>query len=56
MVKPAISKITKITTKIKNNTLAIAAAPAAMPVKPNSAAISEMIKKNKAHFSIIASY
>jgi len=41
------------TMKIKNNTLAIEAAPAAIPVKPNIAAIIAMTTKMTAHLSII---
>lgn len=40
------------TRKIKNNILAIEAAPAAMPVKPNMAATIAMIKNMAAHLSI----
>ena len=40
------------TRKIKNNILAIEAAPAAMPVKPNTAATIAMIKNITAHLSI----
>ena len=40
------------TIKIKNNTLAISAAPAAMPVNPNTAAISAIIKNVADHFNI----
>ena len=42
----------KRTTKIKNNILAIEAAPAAIPVKPKIAAIIAIIKKIAAHLSI----
>lgn len=42
----------KRTRKIKNNTLAIEAAPAAISVKPKIAAIIAIIKKIAAHFSI----
>ncbi len=47
-IKTRINK----TKKIKNNTLAIEAAPAAMPVKPNMAATMAMIKNMAAHLSI----
>jgi hypothetical protein len=47
-IKTRINK----TRKIKNNTLAIEAAPAAMPVKPNMAATIAMIKNIAAHLSI----
>ena len=42
---PIINEITKSTRKIKKNTLAIPAALAAMPPKPNIAAIIAIIKK-----------
>jgi len=42
----------KSTRKIKNNILAIDAAPAAIPVKPKIAAIIAIIKKIAAHLSI----
>ena len=42
---PAISEIRNSTIKIKNNTLAMLAAPAAIPPKPNIAAITATIKK-----------
>ncbi len=38
--------------KIKNNTFAIEAAPAAIPVKPNTAAIIAITKKITAYLSI----
>ena len=41
--------------KIKNNILAIEAAPAAIPVKPKIAATIAIIKKIAAHFSITQS-
>jgi len=47
-IKTRINK----TRKIKNSTLAIEAAPAAMPVKPNMAATMAMIKNIAAHLSI----
>lgn len=47
-IKTRINK----TRKIKNNTLAIEAAPAAIPVKPNIAATIAMIKNIAAHLSI----
>jgi hypothetical protein len=40
------------TKKIKNNILAIEAAPAAMPVKPKIAAIIAITKNMAAHLSI----
>ena len=42
---PAITEIINRTTKMKNRTLAIDAAPAAIPVKPNTAATIAIIKK-----------
>lgn len=41
---PRINTTKKTTTKIKNNILAIAAAPEAIPPKPNMAATMAMIK------------
>ena len=38
--------------KIKNNTLAIAAAPEAIPVNPNTAAIMAIIRNVADHFNI----
>jgi hypothetical protein len=49
---PKIKTIINKTRKIKNNTLAIEAAPAAMPVKPNIAATMAIIKNIAAHLSI----
>ena len=49
---PKIRTIINNTRKIKNNTLAIEAAPAAIPVKPNIAATIAMMKNIAAHFSI----
>lgn len=40
------------TIKIKNNTLAIAAAPEAIPVNPNIAATMAIIKNVADHFNI----
>jgi len=48
-------KITKTTIKIKNRTLAIAAAASEIPVNPKRAAITEMTKKIIAHLSIASS-
>lgn len=42
--------------KIKNKTLAIEAAPAAIPVKPNMAAIIAITMKITAHLSIIKNF
>ena len=47
-IKTRINK----TRKIQNNILAIEAAPAAMPVKPNMAATIAIIKNMAAHLSI----
>src|SRR5689334_3661491 len=46
---PTSSEITKSARKMKNRTLAISAAPTAMPVKPNTAAISAMTKNTAAY-------
>ena len=43
--RPKINERTKRTKKIKNRTLAIPAAPAAIPPKPNMAAMMATIKK-----------
>ena len=50
---PNINVSINKTMKIKNNTLAIEAAPAAIPVKPNMAAIIAITTKMIAHLSII---
>jgi len=42
--------------KIKNNTFAMEAAPAAIPVKPNIAAIIAITTKITAHFSMIINF
>jgi hypothetical protein len=52
ILAPKITTIRKRTRKIKNNTLAIEAAPAAISVKPKIAAMIAMIKKIAAHLSI----
>jgi hypothetical protein len=49
---PKMTTIRNRTRKIKNNILAIEAAPAAIPVKPKIAAIIAIIKKIAAHLSI----
>jgi hypothetical protein len=49
---PTISEITNSARKMKNRTLAISAAPTAMPVKPNTAAISAMTKNTAAYCSM----
>jgi hypothetical protein len=48
-----MSEIRKSTTKMKNNTLAMAAAPAAKPVNPKTAAITAMMKNTRAQRSIV---
>src|SRR3954452_8322078 len=52
ILAPKMTTIKKRTRKIKNNTLAMEAAPAAIPVKPKIAAIIAIIKKIAAHLSI----
>ena len=52
ILEPNIKTRINKTRKIKNNTLAIEAAPAAIPVKPNMAATIAMIKNMAAHLSI----
>jgi len=47
-----MTTIRKRTRKIKNNTLAMEAASAAIPVKPKIAAIIAIIKNIAAHLSI----
>jgi len=49
---PKMRTSIKRTRKIKNNILAIEAAPAAMPVKPKIAAIIAIMKNIAAHLSI----
>ena len=44
------------TRKIKNNTLAMLAAPAVIPVNPNRAAIIAIMKKVIDHLSIIKKF
>jgi hypothetical protein len=51
---PAIKKIRNITRNRKNRNLAIPAAVAAMPVNPNSASTTAIIKKRKAQRNIIS--
>lgn len=55
MVKASTSTIINNTKKMKNKTLAMPEAAAAIPVKPNRPAIIEMIKNINAHLSIIIS-
>jgi hypothetical protein len=52
IVIPKMKLTTTITTNTKNINLAMEAAPAAMPEKPNIAAIIAMIKKIAVHLSI----
>ena len=56
ILAPKINTNTKSTIKIKNNTLAMLAAPSAIPPKPNIAATIEMTRKIAAHFSIEYSF
>jgi len=49
---PKIKTRINSTRKIKNNILAMEAAPAAIPVKPNMAATIAIIKNIAAHLSI----
>jgi hypothetical protein len=51
-MNPRIRLIRKTITKITKRTLAIVAAPAAIPPKPKMAAITATIKKIKAHHNI----
>lgn len=44
------------TRKMKNKTRAIVIAPAAIPVKPNIAAMIATIKKTSAHHNIVISH
>jgi hypothetical protein len=53
---PNIRVNTNNTRKIQNNTFAIDAAPAAIPPKPNMAAIIAMTIKITAHLSIIINF
>lgn len=52
MARPAIRASANKTMKMKNKTLAIPAAAAEIPVKPNNAAIIETIKNISAHRNI----
>src|SRR5438094_8462900 len=47
-IRPATSETTNSTRKMKNNTLAISAAPAAIPVKPKTAATIATMKNTNA--------
>ncbi len=53
---PNIRVNTNNTMKIQNNTFAIDAAPAAIPPKPNMAAIIAITIKIRAHLSIIINF
>lgn len=53
---PAINAITKKATNRKNRNLAIEAAPAAIPPKPNTAAMIAMIKKINAQRNIVLNF
>lgn len=53
---PRMRKITQIAKKIKKRIFAISAAPAAMPPKPNRAAMIEITKKMAAHRSMNVLY
>lgn len=55
MVRANAKSVINNTKKMKNKTLAMPEAAAAMPVKPNKAAMIEMIKNIKAHLSMIIS-
>jgi hypothetical protein len=52
---PMIKLTKKMTINTKNRILAISDAPAAMPLKPKTAATSAMMKKMTAHFNILTS-
>ena len=52
ILAPKISVSTNRIIKIKNNTFAISAEPAAIPPKPKMAAMIEITKKIAAHLSI----
>ena len=52
-VTPRSAKITTNARKIKNSTLAIDAAPAAIPPNPKMAAIIAITKNIPAHFNIV---
>jgi hypothetical protein len=51
-----MSMIAQMIRKIKKRTFAIAAAPAAMPVKPNTAAIIAIIRKRNDQRNILFSF
>jgi hypothetical protein len=53
---PATSAIRNNTMKMKNNILAMEAAPAAIPVKPNTAATIATIKKISAQRNMCLSF
>jgi hypothetical protein len=48
LINPMISMTTKIMTNMKNSSLAMLAAPAAIPPKPNTAATMAMMKNIRA--------
>jgi len=52
LLLPAINDKRNRTTKMKNRILAIPAAPAAIPPKPNSAAINAITAKMIVHLNI----
>jgi hypothetical protein len=54
--KPDISEIRNRTMKIKNNTLAMEAAPAAIPPNPKIAAMMATMKKISAQRNIIIQF
>jgi hypothetical protein len=53
VIRPRTSSTTKIARKMKNNTRAMSALAADMPVKPKSAATSETTRKINAHFNYV---
>ena len=55
-VDPRIKVITTKARNIKNMTLAIEAAPAAIPVNPNIEAMIAITKKINVHFNIVVSF
>src|SRR5215472_6796344 len=52
--EPKDKETTKATMKMKKSTLAIPAAAAEIPVKPNKPAMIETMKKNNANLSILS--
>ena len=55
-VRPRIREIRNSTIKIKNNTFAIPAAPAAIPPKPNTPAMIAIMRKITVHRNIIINF